>query len=213
MARPRCNSFTPVYNLRLARVGRTGPRVWMTSTYQTLARRRPSSDNGRQRPSVCGVWGDLCIHGGRTGILRLQGLYQRAQALPFLQGQPTGPAEGIRTERRTRAISGRLRRVRQRGNGAVQAQGRPPGLLQRLLQQAALLLFPILACPMVRLTKSSPSPPGASPKSPHGRQQADAFILPYTDGRRRKMSNTPGVLIANSCQTDVDLLQITPLLT
>ena len=210
MARPRCNSFTPVYNLRLARVGRTGPRVWMTSTYQTLARRRPSSDNGRQRPSVCGVWGDFCIHGGRTGILRLQGLYQRAQALPVLQGQPTGPAEGIRTERRTRAISGRLCRVRQRGNGAVQAQGRPPGLLQRLLQQAALFLFPILACPMVRLTKSSPSPP---PKSPHGRQQADAFILPYTDGRRRKMSAAPGVLMGNPCQTGVDPLRFTPLLT
>ena len=84
-------------------------------------------DVRRQDAGLQGMWQGICIHRRRAGVLRRKGLCERAPALP---GLPPGPQK--RRPSPAGDVHRSVRRLRQRGAGALPAPGGPPCLLQRM---------------------------------------------------------------------------------
>ncbi|CAA9229036.1 MAG: hypothetical protein AVDCRST_MAG26-875, partial [uncultured Chloroflexia bacterium] len=120
----------------------------------------------RQNVGVPRLWQRVHVHGGRAGILRAEGLRQRADPVPELPARAQAAAQRIRWRqlrfqwwlrrgwqlqqrwwlwrRRRRIQPSRacpardgVLELRPPNDGAVRPTRRPPGLLRRLLRAAA----------------------------------------------------------------------------
>jgi hypothetical protein len=104
-----------------------------------LRRKEVIHRHGGQDANMLRLRGQFHLHGERTGDVRIQGLHQRAKTVSHLpRGEEIISREFRRwrwNEATTPDVSHDLRPVRQGNPGAVPAEGRSAGVLQRLLQQ------------------------------------------------------------------------------